>query len=215
MIISHRHRFIFFAVPRTATHSLRQALRPHLDAGDWEQQMLSGHQVLPVTGLAEVGHGHVSVGQARRALPEEMWRSYYKFAFVRNPFDRFVSVCAFLNRGNPGFAGRETVVMKSLLARPRFRRRVLVRPQSQLLDGGTGALDFIGRFESLQEDFDTVCSAVDLPAGALPAVNDSRHRAWTDCYDAELAAAVAHFYRADFSAYAYPDAVHATEHSCS
>ena len=32
MIISHAHRFIFFAVPRTGTHALRAALQPHLAA---------------------------------------------------------------------------------------------------------------------------------------------------------------------------------------
>ena len=34
MIISHQHRFIFAAVPKTGTHSVRQALREHLSADD-------------------------------------------------------------------------------------------------------------------------------------------------------------------------------------
>ena len=34
MIISHKHRFIFVAVPKTATHAVRKALRPHLGR-DW------------------------------------------------------------------------------------------------------------------------------------------------------------------------------------
>ena len=28
MIVSHRHRFVFFAVPRTGTHAVRTALQP-------------------------------------------------------------------------------------------------------------------------------------------------------------------------------------------
>ena len=30
MIISSRHKFIFVAIPKTGTHSVRQALRQHL-----------------------------------------------------------------------------------------------------------------------------------------------------------------------------------------
>ncbi len=37
MIISHRHRYIFFAVPKTGTHSVRTALRPYMDEADQEQ----------------------------------------------------------------------------------------------------------------------------------------------------------------------------------
>ena len=29
MIVSHRHRFIFFAVPRTGSHAVRVALQPY------------------------------------------------------------------------------------------------------------------------------------------------------------------------------------------
>ena len=34
MIISHRHKFIFFAVPKTATHTIREALRHHKVKGN-------------------------------------------------------------------------------------------------------------------------------------------------------------------------------------
>ena len=37
MIISHQHRFIFAAVPKTGTHSVRQALREHMSEEDIEQ----------------------------------------------------------------------------------------------------------------------------------------------------------------------------------
>ena len=37
MIISHQHRFIFAAIPKTDTHSVRQALREHMSPEDLEQ----------------------------------------------------------------------------------------------------------------------------------------------------------------------------------
>ena len=39
-IISHQHRFVFVAVPKVASHSIRFALRPFLDDNDEEQVSL-------------------------------------------------------------------------------------------------------------------------------------------------------------------------------
>ena len=38
--------------------------------------------------LSRIGHGHITVRQAQAALPEDVWRAYFKFAFTRNPYDR-------------------------------------------------------------------------------------------------------------------------------
>ena len=42
MIFSESRRFIFFAVPKTGTHTIREAVRVHLAEGDWEQQLRYG-----------------------------------------------------------------------------------------------------------------------------------------------------------------------------
>ncbi|MDZ7669345.1 MAG: sulfotransferase family 2 domain-containing protein [Gammaproteobacteria bacterium] len=206
MIVSHQHRFIFFAVPRTATHSVRQTLRAHLGAEDWEQQMLTARQTLPVQELADLGHGHISARQARTHLPDDVWHSYFKFAFVRNPFDRFVSVCCFLNRGRPEFSGNEAAFMKRALSRPQFRRRVLVIPQTRLLmdAGGRSAMNYIGCYESLQSSYDEVCRHLGIPATSLTPANASAHHDYARYYDDELTQAVADFYAEDFAAFGYP-----------
>ena len=48
MIVSHRHRFVFFAVPRTATHAVRAALADTLGPKDWRQEALTERVALPV-----------------------------------------------------------------------------------------------------------------------------------------------------------------------
>jgi len=205
MIISHRHRFIFFAVPRTGTHSLRAALRPQLGSEDWEQQQLTGRQTLPLPGIAALGHGHVSYRQLGAELPAGMLERYFKFAFVRNPYERFVSACFFLNRGDPAFAGRANAFMKQALQRERFRRRVLILPQHLLLADETGApaMDYIGRCETLQASWDEICRRLGLRASAVERSNASGHAHWRRYYDGPLAAAVRALYQEDFRLFGY------------
>ena len=213
VIISHKHGFIFFAVPRTATHALRQALRPHLGEDDWEQQALFGKQSIPVAGIAAIGHGHVSFRQARACLPAQTLSSYFKFGFVRNPFDRFVSTCFFLNRRNPGFAGNEVEFMRRAIARERFRQRVLARPQYRLLAGenDTPVMDYLGRYETLQDSFDEICRNIGLAPASLSRKNESRHRSYECYYDAALKQAVAEYYRKDFELFGYDAGMIATD----
>ena len=209
MIVSHRHRFVFFAVPRTGTHALRDALRPLLGDEDWQQYALRGQARLPVPALARLGHGHVSLRQLRASTDEDIWARYFKFAIVRNPYDRYVSACAMLNKRNPRYAGNEQAFMKRALAVPRFRQRVLVRPQTEMLvdvSGGLG-LDFVGRFETLQESFDEACRQIGIAPARLGAINATEHRAFETYYDDELCAMVTDFYRRDFDMLGYQSAL--------
>ena len=184
---------------------MRQALRAHLGEDDWEQQALFGRQVIPVPDLASIGHGHVSFQQAKAFLPAESVSSYFKFGFVRNPFDRFVSTCFFLNRRNPGFSGNEAEFMHTAISNIRFRQRVLVSPQYRLLtdDNDTLMMDYVGRYETLQESFDYICRQIGLAPAELSVRNSSRHRHYKCYYDETLKLSVAEFYRKDFELFGY------------
>ena len=91
MIISALHRFIFVAIPKTGTHSVREALRAHMGPDDLEQVRLFTEKRFPIPQLARLGHGHISLQQVRPFMAPEDFSGFFKFAFVRNPFDRFVS----------------------------------------------------------------------------------------------------------------------------
>ena len=205
MIISHKHRFIFFAVPRTATHAVRQALRPYLDEDDWEQQALFGKQSIPVPEVAAIGHGHVSFQQISACLPVETLSSYFKFGFVRNPFDRFVSTCFFLNRHNQRFVGNEVEFMRQAINKVRFRQRVLARPQYRLLTDEHDRLmmDYVGHYETLQESFDEICRQTGLTPSILSRKNASQHQRYECYYDASLKELVVEYYRKDFQFFGY------------
>ena len=217
MIVSHRHRFIFFAVPRTGTHAVRDALRHCLGDEDWQQQSLTEQVRLPVPALAHVGHGHLTLRQVRANLPETLGRDYFKFAFVRNPYDRFVSVCAMLNRRNPDYRERETAFMKRAIQVGRFQQRALVRPQRDMLvdEAGELGMDFIGRYESLQQSFAEACRRIGIPEQRLAQSNATDHRDYATYYDDELLRLVTDFYRPDFNSFDYAAPGSAETMSCA
>ncbi|MFK8032374.1 MAG: sulfotransferase family 2 domain-containing protein [Gammaproteobacteria bacterium] len=200
LIVSHKHRFIYFAVPRTATHSVRAALGPHLGVDDWQQEGLASNKRLPVPELARAGHGHIGVRALKPHLSSEQWESYFKFGLVRHPYDRFVSVCAFLNRDNPDFESRPLEWMLEALVRPRFRQRMLVKPQTEMLVDETGslALDFIGHYEQLNASLNNVRLRTGLGELALTHQNKSPRNETSEYLDSALRKQLNEFYRKDF-----------------
>lgn len=205
MIISHRHRFIFFAVPKTGTHSVRHALREHLAEDDLEQVGLFVHKRLPFPELSRIGHGHLSATQIKPVLGEERFERYFKFAFVRNPYDRFVSYCAFMSRQSNVFETQPQGFMKHVIRDLRPFDHVLFRPQYEMLcnERGELAMDFVGRVEQLQNDYNLACAKIGIPSSSLAQINASRHRHYSDYYDDDLKAWVGAFYRRDIELFGY------------
>lgn len=206
MIVSHRHRFIFAAVPKTGTHAVRQALREQMDETDLEQVGLFVNRRFPWADLAAIQHGHLSLRQVRPYLGEEAFGSYCKFAFVRNPFDRFVSYCAFMLRGGDVFDKAPREVMRHFLFRDPPEGHVLFQPQAALLvddDGCTLLTDAIGRVEDMQGSYDAICAQIGIAPRPLDRVNGTSHRDYRDYYDRELAEAVAARYAIDLALFGY------------
>lgn len=206
MIVSHRHRFIFAAVPKTGTHSVRQALREQMGEADVEQVGLFVDKRFPWADLAAIRHGHLSLQQVRPHLGEEAFAAYFKFAFVRNPFDRFVSYCAFMLRGGQDFQQRPRDVMRHFLFVEPPEQHILFRPQASLLvaeDGQTLLTDDVGRVEDMQGSYDKICARLGIASRPLDRVNGSTHRDYRDYYDQALVDGVAARYALDLELFGY------------
>jgi len=206
LIVSHRHHFIFAAVPKTGTHSVRQALREQLDDGDVEQVGLFVNKRFPWSELAAIQHGHLSLLQVRPYLGEAAFAAYFKFAFVRNPFDRFVSYCAFMLRGGDAFLHQPQDAMRHFLFRDPPEQHILFQPQAALLvdaDGRTLLTDSVGRVEDMQGSYDAICARIGLTSRPLERINGTRRGDYRGYYTPDLIAGVTGRYAQDLELFGY------------
>jgi hypothetical protein len=205
MIVSHRHRFIFVAIPKTGTHSIRAALREQMGPEDIEQVGLFVNKRFPYPELAQVRHGHLGLAQVRPFLGEDVFAGYFKFAFVRNPFDRFVSYCAFVSRETGNFQRDPRAVMRHVLFELRPLQHVLYQPQhAQLVDAdGTLLSDYVGRVEQMQASYDEACARIGIPTRTLEQVNSTDRGDYRGYYDQALIDGVAALYQRDLELFGY------------
>ncbi len=205
MIFSSSRKFVFFAVPKTGTHSVREQLRPLLAESDWEQQLLTGRMLSPIKSLAEIGHGHISYVQLASIVGEDTVRNMHCFAFVRHPLDRFMSACAFLARTDPSYNDDPIGWSQRAFSRPQFRNRVLIRPQTEMLTDTHGelAMSYIGRYESLQADLNAVLGHLGAPNAELAQRNVTQNQKPRLTGSSAFIEELKDFYDADFRLLGY------------
>lgn len=205
MIVSRKHRFIFVGVPKTGTHSVRQALRAHLGPDDMEQARLFVERELPIPELAALKHGHLSFEQVRPFLDAADFDSYLKFAFVRNPFDRFISYCAFATSKHGAFDRDPKGVMRHFLFTEPPRGHIIFWPQHRFLTGPDGNLqaDILGKVETMQASYNAIAMRLGIETTTLDHANRSRRGDYRDYYDQETIDAVAKLYARDLELFGY------------
>ena len=80
----------------------------------------------------------------RDYVGEEIWRSYFKFAFDRNPWDRQISWYLYKTKTKASRPSFESFMAS--------RRRAYVSNHEIYMEDGALAVDFVGRYEDLDAD---------------------------------------------------------------
>ena len=200
MIVSFARRLIFVAVPRTGSHAVRAALRPHLAATDWEQCTRFETRLCPVPQIASIGHGHIPARTISVALLPGMWEEMTSFAIFRDPLERFVSAFFLLNRDKAWDGIDALDAMKRLLADDKRREHVLLSEQASFVCDAEGQLmvNVLGLHSKLSSDLAAIFERVGLPPPLLPRVNAAPYPP-SFAPDAELRELVEHHYAADYA----------------
>jgi hypothetical protein len=219
MIVSHKHKFIFLKTKKTAGTSIELALSalcgprdiitPLTEIDEALRQGQRGAQNWRLHGwwgskrplwkrryfkftAEDYGfYNHMPAEQAKALLNDDKaWRSYFKFAFDRNPWDRQVSFYHHRYRREaepPPFAN---FIHKD--------RRARINNYEIYAIDGTVSVDYVGRFESLEQDLKHALTQVGLTLDtALPRAKTTFRRGTTpyrDYYDCDTRAIVGDWY---------------------
>ena len=201
MIVSHSKKFIFISNPKTGSTSIDAVLAEFNDEPFLNEIYEDGLYT----------RKHMPAQALKDRLPVVIWRDYFKFSFVRNPWDWFISQ-QFYNLGKNGVVCDINAQLKNdqligtydFLKTYRGKRDAESAFQHSFLcdDDNNILLDFIGRFEKLDNDFREVQRIIDTDF-LLPHLNASRHRHYQYYFNDETKTLIADLYKVDVHMFQY------------
>lgn len=183
MILSHKYKFIFIKTRKTAGTSIEISLSRYCGDEDIitplnpdEDEMRKELNVYPRNYLVPLSKyrgkewlryirgwrlkywDHMPAKHIKRFIGDEIYNSYFKFCFERNPWDKVLSYYYWTNRNH------QYKDLDDLL-----RNKELCTDYHKYSINGELAVDFVGRYEHLMEDLEQVCNRVGIPFdGWLP-----------------------------------------------
>jgi len=206
MLISDSHQFIFLRMRKVASTSMKTILLPlSVPRPTGRLAHLKSRAKLEWDYHRYVFRAHDDIRAAQRRMPAELFDRYFKFTFVRNPWDRLVSEYEFLLRKTEH--GRHERV-KKLGGFGEFIRMQIPRSDAYQINmmcdrRGEVLMDFIGKLENLQEDWKTVCERTGIPYQELQRKNASERSHYQDYYDAESRQLVARHWAREIELFGY------------
>lgn len=210
MLVSHKAKFIFVHVQKTAGLSFQAVLQEHFpDLVRWHGW-----------------HGHAKDGIAEWGL--ERWNEYYSFGFVRNPWDRLVSYYSMIDarRRRLPFYKRwqhspfKQEIWNQVVQKGHTFEEFIDNCTDIIFDRGCYksfsfnqidyltdlnggiAVNKIGRFENLLVDTSEIFDSLGIKA-ALPVNNPSKHGHYRDWYDERTREIIADRFARDIAAFGY------------
>lgn len=103
-------------------------------------------------------YNHMGASLIKQFIGEKIWNNYYKFCFERNPYDKAISYYFWHTRNQ---SNREEL------------SDLLIRKKKQISNWGLYtinnkiAVDFVGRYENLEEDLETIRRRIGLSSEIL------------------------------------------------
>ena len=210
-VISHKHKCIFVEIPKTGSTSVRailgKAWKPHLNLWQIKNQMETywtryggrKNRILAALYL-------LRSEKRRKAIGGKQFETYFKFGFVRNPWDRVVSL----------YERTEALQLKDKMAFDEFvdwiqyssATCVHSSPHRYQLDwfvdpNGNMLADFIGKFERLEEDWAFVAKKLGLNENLPHQRPNPRARHYTEYYTPRTRDVIANKFKVDIERFGY------------
>lgn len=216
MILNHEHRFLFIHVPKAAGTTITRALAPLTTFRDIEIGGTRYGEAIQERFAARFDlRKHSTAAAIKAKCPAHLWRRFFVFAFVRNPYARAYSIYRFLQRWKDGphnadvcAQSFEDFLNSAALAEGEIE---IAKPQVHWLcqDGAlVPGIDHVGRVEQFGQDFGFVQSIIHR----RPTVwQDDRQdnvstqaEEWRDHMTPPVQARIEALYADDFAMWDYP-----------
>lgn len=224
MMISHKHKCIFIHIPKCAGTSIEVALghfdghagrggQDHRTIRMIEQPYLTFKNCSSIENLKEIMERKkydyltkVSNPRNKITVTQQQYESYFKFTIVRNPWARALSwyknvILDEVHRRSYGIS--TAMAFKEFLVR--FTGRGALRSQLYWIKQFDGSipLDYIGRFENLAADIQTIFNRLELNNVKLPHKNQGVKDDHRKYYDSETYDLVLNHYKDEIDMFGY------------
>jgi hypothetical protein len=208
MLISHSKKFIFIHTYKVAGSSIRDVLNPY-SCISWKQSPIPDLLKI-IVGMSppifsSKFNGHITAQELKANIPNNVFDAYYKFAFVRNPWDWQLSLYQFGLKDTKHFQHKLFKSFKNFDEYLDWRiHNELKLQKSFIVDENNNFLvDFVGKFENLNQDFKAICNKINIPQQDLPHLNISKKAEYQSFYNTKTIAWVEEAFKDDIKLFNY------------
>jgi len=167
MIISHSKKFIFVHIQKTAGTTITIYLDQYLSYKDLVIGSTEfGEKIQPLYRKRFNLHKHSYAQNIKNITGDQTWNDYFTFSLVRNPWDRMVSLYNWCRKGKFDYPICQEAIQAANFSQ--FIRGECFKSQPQQVEylinqENEMIVDFVGKQESIQEDFNYICQKLKLP----------------------------------------------------
>ena len=168
-MICHKRKIIFIHIPKTAGSSINKYLADSVVL-DWKKP---NYEVL--YGWCPDRKIHLQHATSKQLLEtelvtEDQWRTYFKFTFIRNPWDRAYSDYLWIVKDTGVRGSFENYIKKegpfkkvlSDNSEMSYRGDHLTVQSDFFIASGKQKIDFIGKFEKFNNDIEKIKKQLNL-----------------------------------------------------
>jgi len=196
---SNSKKFLFIHIPKTAGNAVQKVLMPYSDDEIYRESHKDGKlNDFEVKNELGICRKHEWVGPYIEN-PEVLGVSvedYFKFSVVRNPWERMVSwYCYTFPR------------ISQEIDKDHFFENGLGKNMPSMKDylyyDGKNQMDYIIRYENLEEGFKEVCLKLDIPFEGFEVTNPSTHPHYSNFYNDDSLSKIDELYGDDAKIFNY------------